>query len=394
MLSNILNICGKELMGTFRDRKALRQALALPIFLGILYAVMNPALNSLIESRAEEPLTVPVQGIEHAGGELIAVLAQFEITLEPFEGDMAASIEAGEEAAGLVIPANFADQVAGERTATLTLLTNNSAGGLFRGSFSVGRLELALNAFSQGVAVERLRVYEIDPSLLTPVALESRDLATPAQKAGMFASMMLPILVGIVAAQGGMFIAIDVTAGEKERGTLESLLVTPAGDSEILIGKLLAVFTIAMLPLALTLLGYWAASNLLPESMTNGAVLPLNLVLKAILITLPLALFLDVILMIISVRTKAFKDAQTSVTPVLFTVMIAAIAAAFVPPSSTALFLIPIYGTSAVVGTLAVGGVVPANAVLFTVIGSLVAAAVGIAIALKLFDRERLLYSA
>jgi sodium transport system permease protein len=365
MLSNILNICRKELMGTFRDRKALRQALALPIFLGILYAVMNPAINSLIESRAEEPLTVPVQGIEYAGPALIAVLAEFEITLEPFEGDMAAAIEAGEEAAGLVIPAGFADQVAGEQTATLTLLTNNSAGGLFR-----------------------------DPSLLTPVALETRDLATPAQRAGMFASMMLPILVGIVAAQGGMFIAIDVTAGEKERGTLESLLVTPAGDGEILIGKLLAVFTIAMLPLTLTLLGYWGASNLLPESMTNGAVLPLSLVLKAILITLPLALLLDVILMIISVRTKAFKDAQTSVTPVLFTVMLAAIAAAFVPPSHSVLYLIPIYGTSAVVGTLAVGGVVPANAVLFTVVGSLVAAALGIALALKLFDRERLLYSA
>ena len=117
-------------------------------------------------------------------------------------------------------------------------------------------------------------------------------------------------------------------------------------------------------------------------------------VLNAILITIPLALFLDVILMIISVRTKAFKDAQTSVTPVLFTVMLAAIAAAFVPPSNTILYLIPIYGTSAVVGTLAVGGAVPANAVLFTVIGSLVAAAVGIGLALKLFDRERLLYSA
>lgn len=394
MLTHILNIWRKELMDTVRDGKALRQAILMPLAIGILYAVINPLLGSLIESKAQEPLTVPVQGIEHASDDLVAILSRFEITLEPYEGDMEGAIESGEEAAGLIIPPGFGGDVAGERRTTLVLLTNDTAGGLFGGSFSVQRLQLALNTYNQLEVVNRMKTREIDPELLQPVALDARDLATPAQRAGVMASLMLPILVGVVAAQGGMFIAIDVTAGEKERGTLEALLVTPAGDAAILIGKVAAVFTMTTLPVTLTLLGFWLSSVLLPDSMSEGGVLPIGLVIQAILIALPLALFLNVILMIISVRTKAFKDAQSSVTPVVMGVMFATIAAAFVPPANPLLFLIPIYGTSAVVGVLAVGGVVPANAVLFSVVGSLLAAAVGLIFALQLFDRERLLYSA
>lgn len=393
MLTNMINIWRKELMDTIRDRKALTQAILMPLAIGIMYAVINPLLVSLIEARAEELITVPAQGIEHAGQEFIAVLEHFDITLEPFEGDMEAAIVAGEEAAGLVIPAGFGDHVANEQFTTLTLLTNDTAGGLFGGSFSVRRLELALNEYSRAVAETRLQTRDIDPTILTPVALDAQDLATPAQRAGVFASLMLPILVGVVAAQGGMFIAIDVTAGEKERGTLEALLVTPTSDVEIFVGKLAAVFTMTTAPVALTLLGFWVSSNVLPETMTEGAVLPIGLVVQTILITLPLALFLNVVLMIISIRTKAFKDAQSSATPVIMGVMFVTIAAAFVPPTNTLFFLIPIYGTSAVVGVLAVGGVIPANAVLLSVVGSVAAAVAGIVFALQLFNRERLLYS-
>ena len=147
MLTNMINIWRKELMDTIRDRKALTQAILMPLVIGIMYAVINPLLVSLIEARAEELITVPAQGIEHAGQEFIAVLEHFDITLEPFEGDMEAAIVAGEEAAGLVIPAGFGDHVANEQFTTLTLLTNDTAGGLFGGSFSVRRLVISPISF-------------------------------------------------------------------------------------------------------------------------------------------------------------------------------------------------------------------------------------------------------
>ncbi|MCB9008172.1 MAG: ABC transporter permease [Ardenticatenaceae bacterium] len=395
MLNNILNIWQKEILDIVRDRKGLRQTLVVPLILGVFYAVLNPLLGSLVTSRQEGTLVLPVQGVEYAGEEFIDTFAQFDIELEPFDGDLEATIASAEEAAGLIFTPGFDENVAAEEEATLIVRTNNTSGGLFGGGISLGRLELALNAYNQKITVERLTAREVDLAVLAPVNLDVQDLASPAQRAGAAASFFLPILVAISAVQGGMFIAIDVTAGEKERGTLESLLVTPSSDAEIFVGKLASVFTVTAVPIVLTLLGFWTASTLLPESMTDGAgALPMAVILQAILVSLPLAMFANVILMVISIRTKTFKDAQSALTPVMFGVMFTAMAAAFVPPTGASLaFLLPVYGTSAVVSALTLGGIIPANAVIFSIIGNIVATAVGIVIAMRIFNRERLLYS-
>ena len=392
MLARITNIWRKEIIDSLRDRKALRQALAVPLLVGIFYAVFNPLINSTIVARAKEPVNIPAQGIENAGPALLGTLKQFGITLTPYTGDLRAVVARGEEGAGLIIPAGFTGAISSEQPAHLTLLTNQTAGGIFGGRFSSERLDLALKTFEQTEVARRVQARNMDPALLSPVALDTQDLATPEQLAGVFASFTLPILLATIVAQGGLFVAIDVTAGEKERGTLEALLVTPATDAEILIGKLAAVFTISCIPIVLTFLGFWVASALLPATVTSGAVLPLSVIIGAILIGLPLALFVNVVTMIVSVRTKSFKDAQSAATPVMLGVIAPAMAAAFIPPAGVLGYLIPIYGTSALVSSIATGGVVPANAWLFSVAGSLLAAAVGIVIALRLFNRERLLY--
>jgi sodium transport system permease protein len=395
LINRIVNIWRKELMDSTRDRRALRQSIIIPIIIGAFYAVFNPILASSISARAQDPVSIPVQGIENVGQDFIELLGQFEITLEPFEGDLEAAIASGEQEAGLIIPEGFSSSISDEQPANLTLLMNQTAGGPMGGSFSTERLDLAIKTYNEQVAVARVEERDIDPSLLTPINLDARDLASPEQLAGRFAALMLPILVGVIVAQGGLFIAIDVTAGEKERGTLEALLVTPASDVEVLIGKLAAVFTLSGLPLGLTFFGFWLGSNILPNSISNGAVLPFSIVIVAIIVGLPLTLFINVLLMIVSVRTKAFKDAQSAATPVIFGCMIPGFAAAFVPPASLAAYIIPIYGPAAVVGGMAIsGGVVNPTPILLCIAGSLIGAGVAFVAALRLFNRERLLYSA
>ncbi|MCP5101536.1 MAG: ABC transporter permease [Chloroflexi bacterium] len=395
MFNHISNIWQKELMDVIRDKKGLRQTLLVPLILGVFYAVLNPLLGSVINSQSEDELIIPVQGLEHAGDVFIDTFAAYDIVLQPFEGDIETAVQSGAEPAGLIFTAGFGDSIANEEPAMLIVRTNSTSGGPFGGSISLSRLELAMNAFNQSVTVDRLQSRDIVPEqVLAPVALDIADMATPAQRAGSLAAFFLPILIAISAVQGGQFIAIDVTAGEKERGTLEALLVTPTGDAEIFIGKLLAVFVVTAVPIALTLFGFWGTTLVLPESMMEGAgALPVSVILKAILVTLPLALFTNVVLMIISIRTKAFKDAQSAMTPVVFVTMFTAMAAAFVSPQNSLMFLVPIYGTSALVGLFTIGGIIPANAVLFSIIGNLAAAAIGIVIALRMFNRERLLYS-
>jgi sodium transport system permease protein len=394
MFTRITNIWRKEIIDSLRDKKALRQALIIPLIIGIFYALFNPWISSILQDKAKAAITIPAQGIEYAGQGLLDALKAQKITLEPFTGDLQAAVARGDQAAGIIIPPGFSDNLNGEKPAQLTLLTNRTSGGIFGGGFSGDRLDLAVSAYNQAVATGRVEARHIDAALLTPISLDARDLASPEQIAGLFAAFTLPLLLASIVAQGGLFVAIDTTAGEKERGTLESLLVTPAGDFEVLTGKLLAVFTVTCLPIVLTFTGFWAASQFLPDSITNGGRLPLSVVVGTVLLSLPLALFVDVVLMVVSVRTRTFKDAQSTATPIGFAVVIPAMAAAFIAPPATLYYLIPIYGPSALVSALATGTQVPPMAFAYAVAGSLAAAAVGYLLALRVFNRERLLYAA
>jgi sodium transport system permease protein len=392
MWSRISNIWRKELTDSLRDKKALRQAILIPLLVGIFYAVFNPLISSVISERAQAPLTIPAQGIENAGQDLMNILKAQKITLEPFTGDLEAAVARGDKQAGIIIPSGFSQNVAQEKPATLTLFTNRTSGGIFGGGFSGERLDLAISTYNRTITTQRIQARNIDPAILSPVALDARDLASPEQLAGVFAAFTLPLLLASIVAQGGLFVAIDVTAGEKERGTLESLLVTPASDFEVLTGKLLAVFTITCIPIVLTFVGFWLASSFVPTTATNGGKLPLPVLLGAIGMSLPLALFVDVVLMIVSIRTKAFKDAQSAATPISLATIAPAMAAAFITPSSTLFYLIPVYGPCALVSTLATGTQVDPLAVVFAVLGSLGAAAVGFVVAMRFFNRERMLY--
>jgi sodium transport system permease protein len=393
MWNRISNIWRKELTDGLRDRKALTQALLVPMVLGIFYAIFNPWISAIVADRAREPVTIPSLGIENADQRFLDVLKQQDITLKPYEGDLQSDIRRGVESVGLVIPPEFTQNVRQEQPAGLTLYTNSAAGGIFGGGFSAERLNLAIKTYSEQVTVARVEQRNLDPKLLAPVSLDSQELASPAQLGGIFASFTLPILLATIVAQGGMFLAIDVTAGEKERGTLESVLVTPASDLEVFVGKLAAVFSLTCVPIVLTFMGFYIASSLMPESVTKGAVLPFGVVFAAILLSLPLALFFDAALMIVAVRTKTFKDAQQALTPFMFAAIAPAMVAAFVTPANTLFYGIPVYGTAALVGKLATGVPIPELAFVLAVVGSVVASAVCVYIGLRVFNRERLLYS-
>jgi sodium transport system permease protein len=397
MRNRIRNIWFKELMDTTRDRKAMRQTLLIPLIIGVVYAMLNPLLNNVFQNRAEETaslaLSVPTIGVENATPDLLALLLESGIELAAYAGDLAAAVEAGDESVGLVIPSGFAEQLDSAEPAQLTVLSNPTAGDLATSGLDSSRLFGALTAYDQLLVSQRLTERGIDPSILTAVQVNRELLTTPEQAGSINAQLMLPILIAVVVVSGGLFIAIDVTAGEKERGTLESLLATPATDVEIFLGKLLAVFTMTTIPLVLTFVAFGLATNLTPDSIGGGAVLPLSVIVGSIIVGLPLALAVNVIMMIVAVRTKTFKDAQSASAPITFAVIFPAMGAAFVPAKSLAYFLIPVYGSGAVINRLSASGTLPIPELIASTIGCLIVAAIGLVIALRLFDRERLLYS-
>ena len=151
MWSRISNIWRKELIDSLRDRKALRQALLVPLIVGIFYAVFNPLISNVISERAQAPLTIPAQGIENAGQDFLDLLKAQKITLEPFTGDLEAAVARGDKQAGIIIPSGFSQNVAQEKPASLTLYTNRTSGGIFGGGFSGERLDLAISTYNRTI---------------------------------------------------------------------------------------------------------------------------------------------------------------------------------------------------------------------------------------------------
>ena len=399
MWNRIWNIWRKELTDSLRDRRALRQALMMPVILGVFYALLNPVLGSLvegqIEQQAQEAAVITTIGSQHVSDGLDQMLNASLLRLEEWDGtraELEALIESGDLSVALIVPEGFANAVEGEISADLELLVN-TGGSAFNIDTTTFRLRGAIEAYADGLVTQRLTERGIDPTILNPIQIERVELTTPEQQGGSQAGLLLPILLSVVVVTGGMFIAIDVTAGEKERGTLESLLLTPASDAEIFIGKLLAVFTMTNVPLILTFGAYGLTAALLPESLTNGAIVPASVIVGSILVALPLAFVVNVVLMIMAIRTKTFKDAQSAAAPVTLLTMFPAMGSAFFPPSAPLLYLIPAYGTGAVAGRLAVDGTIPMFEFGITIVSCLILAAIGVFIGLRLFDRERLLYS-
>ncbi|MAS37883.1 MAG: hypothetical protein CL610_28060 [Anaerolineaceae bacterium] len=392
MFYRIRSIWQKELMDNLRDRRSVIQSLLFAIGFGVFYAVFNPLISASFIEQAESTQHIPTQGIEYTTPAFLDVLDAYGIVLETYEGDLTADIERGALPAGLIIPPSFAESLANTDPAGLTLYVNPSAGGLFSPDFSNERLELAINAYNSNTAVERITAEDLDPDILSPIALSEESLMTPQQQAGLFASFSLPLIVTILIAQSGVFLAIDVTAGEKERGTLEALLVSPASDVEVLVGKLAAVFTFAVVPVTLTLLSFYFATFFLPESV-QAAPFPFSVILVALLVGIPLTLLFNVIVLILAVRQNTFKDAQAASSLVTFLGLFAGFVVAFRPPQSDLAYLIPLYGPVAVISKSTLSAPLPETAIPFAILGSVVGVIVALRIALRLFNRERLLYS-
>lgn len=391
MLYRIRSIWLKELMDNLRDRRSVLQSLLFAIGFGVFYAVFNPLISASFIERAESVQTIPTLGIENASPALLDSLTEAGIRLAHYEGDLLADIERGAVAAGLVIPPDFEATLSAEDTARMTIYSNASSGGMFSPDFSGDRLELAINLYNQRESARRLTEREVDPELIQPIVLDSQSLMTPQQQAGLFASFSLPLIVTILIAQSGVFIAIDVTAGEKERGTLEALLVTPASDVEVMVGKLLAVFSFAIVPVTLTLLSFYFATFLLPESV-QAAPFPFQVILTALLVGIPLTLLFNVVVMILTARQNTFKDAQSASSLVTFVALFFGFVVAFRPPASDLAYLIPGYGPVAVISKMTLSTPLPPTAIPYAIVGSLIGVVIGVRIALRLFNRERLLY--
>ena len=355
----------KELVDALRDRRTLLVVLLSSVALGPLVLVAVSQLVAGLEKRAEARVIV-VQGIEHA-----PLLRNFlerqtytiQAAPEGFETLLKDS-KLGDPV--LLIPAGFEAQMALGEVPVVELLSSAGNQRAQNGSARVLRL---LRAFNQEQATLRLAVRGVSPAALEAMQIEERDLADPGARAAQLATMV-PYFVMMAVLYGALNAALDTTAGERERGSLEPLLMNPAPRVALVLGKWGAVASVGMLIAVLSCLSFLPGQWLL-RSETLAAMFQFGLreALWFVALLLPLAGALSAVLMAIAIRCKTFKEAQANATVVILGVSLLPLMTLFNQEGAAPWHLwVPALAQSTLMGRVLKGEHPPAGDILLTVV--------------------------
>ena len=323
----ILTVFRKEIVDALRDRRTMFMVTISAVLLGPAVLVAVSSLFATLEDTAERR-EVYVAGLEHSPA-LKNFFERQTYTVKPAPADYEAQLrEARLGDPVVVVPKDFEEHLAhGE--APLLEIVSDSANQ--RSQSSARRIERLLAGFSRERVGLTLALRGISLELLEPVEVESRDLASTQTRATQFTGM-LPFFVMMAVLYGALNAALDTTAGERERGSLEPLLMTPAERWALVAGKWAAVASVGMLIAVLSSLSFIPAQWLL-RSDTLAAMFQYGLreALLFLAVLLPLAAALSAVLMAVAIRCKSFKEAQASSTLVVLGVSLMPLVTVFNP---------------------------------------------------------------
>jgi sodium transport system permease protein len=316
MIADAWTVFRKELADALRDRRTLLTVLASAVAVGPLLLVVLSLLVSGIEERAEAR-ELTVQGLEHAPTLRNYLLRQtYELKPAPadYEGRLRDST-LGEPV--VVVGPDFEAELA---RGDAPLVEVVGSGGNPRAQAGMRRVVQLLEGFNREQATLRLAVRGVSPAALQAMQVEERDIASPATRAAQLTAI-IPYFVLMAVLYGALGAALDTTAGERERGSLEPLLMNPPARAAIVLGKWGAVAAVGMLIAVLSCLsflpGQWMVrSETLAALFRFGAPEALSF----IGLLLPLAGALAALLMAIAIRCRSFKEAQANATGVVLLV--------------------------------------------------------------------------
>ncbi len=331
----------KEIVDNFRDRRTLLSALLMgPLFGPVLFAfVINLSVKQSLEN-ADEPLDLPVIGREHAPN-LITYLESRNIVIKDGPETRQAAIEAvsnGEQDVVVIIPKNYGADFAGMVPATDEVITDQANTQAER---ETRRARRALQAYSQELAAMRLSVRGVSPMIMRPLNIDEVDVSTPSGRSAILLGMLSYFFI-FALLTGGMNLAIDATAGERERGSLEPLLCLPVKRDHLIFGKIFAACFFMAISLSLSLTCFHFVLKFMPlQELGMTPNFGPEVVVQAWLLLVPFALVGASLMTLVASFTKSFKEAQTWVSVVLLapTMPILIVSILMIRPSTELMFI-------------------------------------------------------
>jgi sodium transport system permease protein len=257
------------------------------------------------------------------------------------------------------------------------------------------RLETVLGQYSAAQAAAALQNRGVDPGILTPIHLVSHPLSSPVQAASnAFLSFFLPYILITMIITGGFSAALDSTAGERERKTLESLLLTPAPRSRVLLGKIAAVTTISLVAAVAAIVSMFVALARISLPGGSGHItLSVVAVPVMVWVAVLIAFSFSAVTLALGTLAKTFRQGQAYVTPLYFITIFPASIILFIPDFNPgiAYYLIPILNAVLVLRDAIVHNSVDWTTLAVTTASLLATGALSWYAALRLFTREALL---
>jgi sodium transport system permease protein len=311
MMRTLAAVFRKELLETARDRRALLSSLVMgPLFAPLLFIGMLAISLDRSVSALDEAVAVTVSGAERAPN-LVRFLREqgFALTLrDGRDSDLRRWIEDDAELVVMAVPEGFGERFAGGRPARVLVYADGSNSKADR---RADRLRAAVGGYSGSIASLRLQARGISPLVAQPVIVDDVDVSTPAARATLVLGM-LSYLILLVALVGGMYLAIDATAGERERGSLEPLLTMPVPRAHLIYGKVLAAAFFMSVALALVTTTVALSIRQLPlETIGMSANFGPGVALGVFLSTLPFVTVGAALLTVVASFTRSYKEAQT-----------------------------------------------------------------------------------
>ncbi len=381
----------KEVKENLRDKRTITSALVMGPLMGpVLFAVLFSFMIQQQKSQSEAPLELPVIGAENAKS-FIKYARQRGARIIPGPSDPEQAIRAKEHKLVLRIDDDYARQFRSGQPARIQLYYDASDKD---SATPVKRTRVLIERYGHQIGAARLQLRGVSPMLNQPAFIENHDLSTPQSRAAIILAL-LPYVLMIGIFTGGMYLAIDTTAGEKERQSLEPLLLNPVRRSTILAGKLAATVAFSLMAVAITILTFKIAFHFIPfEELGMALKLDGRVMGLIFLLLMPVALLAGAVQTIIAAFSRNFREAQTYLSILLLLPMLPSIAVMVMPVKETPwMIATPILGQNLLINQLVKGeDITTVNLLLAT--GGTALVGFGLAwIAVKLYNRESMLFS-
>lgn len=323
-------VYGKELRDSLRDRRTIISMIVVPVVvIPLMMSVVGGLMFKTMTKAREEIPQIMIIGGENSPKAISAVRAAKNFQIVPAREDFTNQIVEKKIRAAVKLPPDFDAAIASGETARVEIYEYS---GEIKSGFAAESLNTFLRNLQDATVRERLEARGVPVAILKPFTVRRQNVAPPAKVTGNLLGAMLPYIIIMLCMTGAMYPALDLTAGEKERGTLETILCSPVGRTDLVLGKFLVVLTASLGTVLLSLLSIGTTFEIAKRAMMAGpmshslittlANVDIRGFAGVLLMLLPVAVFFSAMLLMIGLFSKSFREAQSYCGPLMLVAIV------------------------------------------------------------------------